>query len=237
MTLSNRNIMGVAAGVLMASASLAGANSIVLTQNAYSYDVGGEFSAATTDDFVANYSSKATVGGEFETFCIETTVDFTPGHTYTYTLSNQDSLGRALSEGAAFLYADFATGQLAGYNYSNPTARLADAGELQAAIWAFQGNQSYSGFPSLATDPFYQLATNTLGTAGAYGADNGQYSVEVLQLWDGTTAAQNQLVYTDPVPDSASTSGMLGLACAGLIFLARRVNQQKLAPIFLTRRN
>ena len=230
MIFSDTNFKAMAAGILLASASLAHGNSIVLTQNAYSYDVGGEFSAATTDDFVANYAAAAIVGGEFDTFCIETTVVFYPGTTYTYTLSNQDSMGRSLSEGAAFLYYEFATGQLPGYSYTTP-ARNTDAGELQAAIWAFQGNQSYIGYPSLATDPFYELAINTLGATGANSADNGQYDVEVLQLWDGSTAAQNQLVYLGRVPDSASTSGMLAFACAGLVFLTRRLNQQNAAAI------
>jgi hypothetical protein len=230
-------MMGVAAGVFLLSASLVEADSVVLTQNPYSYYVAGEFSAATTDDFVANYASVATLGGDFETFCVETTVEFNPGQTYTYTLSDQDSMGRSLSDGAAFLYYEFATGQLAGYDYSDPTTRLADAGELQAAIWAFQGNQSYPGYPSLATDPFYALATNTLGLAGADSAANGQYDVDVLQMWNGTTPAQNQLVYLGNVPDAASTSGMLALACAGLVFLARRLNQQNQAPILVTPRN
>jgi hypothetical protein len=233
---SNTNMMGMAAGILMASASLAGANSFVLTQNAYSYDVGGEYSAATTDDFVAKYAGVATVNGEFETFCVETTVVAYPGLSYSYTLSDQDSQGRALSEGAAFLYYEFATGQLAGYDYADPSLRLADAGELQAAIWAFQGNQTYGQYPPLATDPFYELAINTFGTVGANSANNGRYDVDVLQLWDGSTAAQNQLVLTG-VPDSPSTSGMLALACAGLVFLARRLNQQEPAAIVLTRRS
>jgi hypothetical protein len=236
MILSDTNFKAMAAGVLLASASLAHANSIVLTQNPYSYDVGGEFSAAATGDFVANYAATTIMGGEFDTFCIETTVVFNPGQTYTYTLSNQDSMGRALSEGAAFLYYEFAIGQLAGYSYTNPS-RNADAGELQAAIWAFQGNQSYIGYPALATDPFYELAINTLGATGANSPDNGRYGVEVLQLWDGSNAAQNQLVYLAGVPDSASTSGMLALACAGLVFLTRRLNQRKPAAIFVTRRN
>ena len=236
MKFSNSNIIGIATSVLMASASLAEANSIVLSQNSYSYNVSGEFSLATTDDFVANYAANAIVGGEFETFCVETTVDCNPGQTYSYTLSDQDSLGRALSEGAAFLYYEFATGQLTGYDYLNPTARLADAGELQTAIWAFQDNQSYPGYPSLAVDPFYNLAISTLGAVDANSADNGQYGVEVLQLWDGSTAAQNQLVFLG-LPDSASTSGMLASACAGMVFLARRLNQRKPSAIFQTQRS
>ena len=222
---SSTNITGIAAGVLLAFACQAEANSIVLTQNPYSFDVGGEFSAATSDNFVANYAGTATVGGQFETFCVETAVMFNPGQTYTYTLSDQDDTGRALSEGAAFLYSEFATGHLAGYDYSGP-ARNTDAGELQAAIWAFQGNQSYVGYPPLATDPFYELAITDLGSAGANSPDDGQFGVEVLQLWDGPIAAQNQLVYT-AIPDSTSTIGMLALTCAALVILACRLNKQR----------
>ncbi len=208
-------------GFLMASGCLAEANSIVLSQDPYSWDVGGAFSAATSDNFIAEYSPLATYEGEFETFCVESTVVFYPTLTYTYTLSDQDSQGLMLSEGAAFLYYEFAIGKLAGYNYTDP----ADAGELQAAIWAFQGNQTYYGYPSAATDPFYLLAIDTLG-ANADSPDNGQYGVQVLQLWDGSVSAQNQLVYTG-IPDSASTDGMLAMACVGLIFLVRRRNRRK----------
>jgi hypothetical protein len=156
-------------------------------------------------------------------------------------LSTTDSQGRALSEGAAFLYTEFATGQLAGYNYTDAALRQADAGELQAAIWAFQGGQSYGGFPALATDPFYELATNTLGLSAADGADNGTYDVDILQMWNSDgAAAQNQLVFLDPparVPDAASTGGLLAAAAAGLIILSRRNDGPKLAFIPLARRN
>lgn len=225
--LSNNNFIRIATGLLLATASLAqAADSVTLTQNAYSYSVGGEFSAATTGDFIVNYAPVATIGSDFETFCVQASVDFTPNTTYTYTLSDYDSQGRALSEGAAFLYYEFGLGQLAGYNYTNAAIRKTDAGELQAALWALQGGQSYAGFPSLATDPFYELATNTLGSVAATNADNGVYDVEILQMWNANgTAAQNQLVLLDPpssVPDGASTGGMLAFACAGLIILAKR---------------
>jgi hypothetical protein len=247
MVVSNTHILGIAAGVfVLASSCQVQANSIVLSQNPYSYSVGGEFSLAASDNFIANYAPVATFNGEFETFCAETEIYVQPGLSYTYNLSQQDSLGRYLTQGAAFLYYEFATGQLAGYDYATPAARdingghlqpsslrpmvgpssLAarqfDAGELQVAIWAFQGNQSDPGygFPSLATDPFYQLALDTLGADAANSPDNGQYGVQILQLWDGDIAGQNQLVYDPiPIPDSASTGGMLALAFVGLVFL------------------
>jgi hypothetical protein len=235
--LSNNNIIGMATGALMAFASFAqAANTVTLTQNPYSYSVGGEFSAQTTGNYVGFYNSAATYNGEFETFCVETAVDFNPGTTYNYTLSSTDSQGRALSEGAAYLYTEFALGKLAGYDYTDASTRQTDAGELQAAIWAFQGGQSYGGFPSLSTDPFYQLATNTLGgLASADSANNGLYDVDILQMWNSDgVAAQNQLVFLDPpasVPDAASTGGLLAAAAAGLIILSKRNDGPKVAFI------
>src|SRR5581483_1892629 len=135
------------------SAGVVRANSIVLTQNPYSYSVGGEFSAHVTgDNFVQNYAPAATYNGDFETFCVEVAVDFNPGQTYTYSLSQFDSQGRALTLGAAYLYYEFATGQLStlafdssasGYDYTDTATRNQDAGLLEAAFWALQGGQSY----------------------------------------------------------------------------------------------
>jgi hypothetical protein len=259
----NKRIAGIAGCVLMAFAAEAQDNTVVLTQDQYSYAVAGEFSMDTSGNFVGNYAPVATMGGNFETFCVESDVIFYPGQTYSYVLSDEDSKGRALSEGAAYLYYEFATGQLAGYDYSSPAARfgslntsepmptqrlkasvfggsrLADAGELQVAIWEFQNGQSFPGYPSYTTDPFYSLVTNALGAA-AFSPNNGTYNVDIIQLWDGAIPAQNQLVYlgaTAPVsmPDGASTSGLLALACAGLVLLARRLNQQELATVRATK--
>jgi hypothetical protein len=157
-----------------------------------------------------------------------------PGQTYTYVLSSEDSMGRSLSLGAAYLYYEFATGQLAGYAYNVPATRQADAGLLQSAIWEFQGGQSLSGFPSYSTDPFYALATNALGAA-AFSPSDGAYNVDIIQLWDGTTAAQNQMVYLGPVPDNASTAGVMALACGGLVLLGRRFKQPDLRAIRITK--
>ena len=73
------------------------ANSVVLTQGNYSYDVGGEFTATTSQSFLNNYVPSTIVNGGFETFCVETTVKFTPGSSYSYNLSNTDSQGRQLT--------------------------------------------------------------------------------------------------------------------------------------------
>lgn len=247
MVFSKRHILGMLAGVIAIPISRAEANWIQIYQDPYSYSIAGEFSAVTSDNFAANYAPGATYQGNFLTFCVQSDVLIGPGQTYTYALANQDSAGLPLSEGAAFLYSQFATGQLAGYNYANVNvpgveapgklrpderpnlksnvalmSRGQDNGELQAAIWAFEGNQSLPGFPDLATDPFYLLAIDALGASAANGPDDGQYGVEIMQLWNGTTAIQNQLVYVGIVPDATTTGGLLAAVFGGLALLARR---------------
>jgi hypothetical protein len=205
--------------VISTIAAQASANSVVLTQNAYSFDVGGEFNANTSQTFLGNYASSAIVGKGFQTFCIETTVDFYPGQTYTYTLGNADSRGVDLTQGAAYLYEQFGKGILANYNYTDPSVRNTDAGALQAAIWWLQGNQTYGGYPNPTTDIYYEQAIGALGQASADSANNGRFGVKVLLLWDGTTPAQNQLV----LPDNGATAGLLAMGLTALAALRRRL--------------
>ena len=216
---------------LVAPKVTANADSAILTQHAFSYSVGGEFNAVTSQDFTGLYAPTTAfddgkgLGTGFETFCIESAVDFTPGATYTYTLASVDSQGVNLSEGAAFLYSEFATGILPHYDYADAAIRNQDAGELQAAIWWFQGGQTLAGFPSPTDNTYYTYATNALRLANADSPNDGLYGVDVLQLWNGATPAQNQLVL---VPDSASTAMLLGL---GLLPLALLRLLPKLAKI------
>jgi hypothetical protein len=198
------------------------ANSVVLLQQSYSYDVGGEFNANTTQNFLPQYNPAAIVGTGFETFCIETTVDFYPGQTYTYTLGLQDSLGRDLTKGAAYLYQQFSKGVLADYDYTSPSLRNADAGALQAAIWWFQGEQTYGGYPNpIIGNVFFENALSHFGgwnNAEEAVADN--YGVEILQMWGNDhTAAQNQLIL---VPDGATTAGLLSFGFVAMAAVRRR---------------
>lgn len=194
------------------------ANSIVLTQTAYSYSDGGEFTAQTApQDFLGAYASSTMVNGGFQTFCVEASVTFQPGVTYSYTLSDMDSQGRALTKGAAFLYYEFATGILTGYDYNNAANRQIDAGQLQSAIWNLQGNQSGGGsFPNGgAGNAFYDLAVANLGAANVMAAD-GSSVVQILQLVDDAgNAHQNQLVLMH-VPDAGSSSALMAMGLAGL---------------------
>lgn len=208
------------------------ANSIVLNQDAYSYGQGGEFSAVTSQNFLNNYVSLTIVNGGFETFCIESSVEFSPGTTYSYTLGSSDatSPGIQLNKGTAYLYYEFAKGDLAGYDYADTAGRVADAGLLQAAIWYLQGKQIYNADGSLHDDPatdgniFYAQAMSLFGSS-ATNANNGAYGVEVLQMWTANGApAQNQLVL-DSVPDGGTTVLLLGMSFAGICVVQSKLRK------------
>jgi len=208
---------------------------------------GGEFTAFASQNYLGNYASGATYdggqGAGFETFCIESGVEFSPGGTYYYTLGNVSQpgpptgagSGLPLSTGTAWLYYQFATGNLnayASFDYTYGATRQADDNLLQAAIWYLQGGQTYGSYPSGGTgNIYYDAAVSALG---AYA--NNPYTgttVEVLQMWadaGDTVAAQNQLVLNGngpapdpPVPDGGMTIVLLGGALAGLRALPRKL--------------
>ena len=198
------------------------ANSIVLNQTSYSFSDGGEFRAVTSSPELLNgYAPVAIVNGGFETFCVQASVTFNPGVTYSFTLSNTDSQGRALTQGAAFLYNAFAHGTLAGYDYINAANRQINAGMLQSAFWMLQGNQNGGGsFPSGGIgNPYYDLALANLGIGNLTAANNGLYNVQIIQMWDAAgNTHQNQLVLGPErnVPESGLTLAMLAMGLTGL---------------------
>ena len=215
------------------------ADSVVLTQTEYYFADGGEFTAWTSGDNFAQYyvpSTQVAVGDQtgFQTFCVEASVYFWPNVTYSYSLGDVDSQGRALTEGTAWLYSQFAKGTLTGYDYANNVSggsRTQDAGLLQSAIWYLQGGQSGGGsFPvGGAGNPFYDLAATALG-GSLYAPDTqNAYGVRIMELWDSShNTYQNQLV--DPgVPDRGATLALLALSLAGLAVFAREFGARKLA--------
>jgi len=209
---------------------------------------GGEFTAYTSQNFLPNYASAATYAGGFETFCIETGVEFSPGNTYYYTISQNaqpisppkqsSGSGWPLSYGAAYLYYEFGKGALGGFDYAYGAGRMADDNLLQAAIWAFQGGQTYNTGVygnGITGNPFYSEAVSALTALSL--DPNGAYigtQVEVLNMWvdsGDTIAAQNQLVLPGgsgplphpSVPDGGMTVMLLGGALVGLATMRRKL--------------
>jgi hypothetical protein len=242
----------LAACALLTGVPVAKADTITLydTLNAYSYGPGngnyaGELTAYTDPSFLGNgyvssteqsipSSAPSGAGTGFETFCASASVGFTAGTAYNFTLANSDSQGHALSLGAAWLYDEFATGALSGYNYTNGGIRNTDAGLVQAAIWCFLGGQPQSGWPppghSISNDPFYVDAITNFGSlSGADAANNGTYPVDFLVLTDSSgDPIQNQLVLTpQAIPETTTlTLTLLGVALTTLGFAGRKLRSK-----------
>jgi hypothetical protein len=208
---------------LVAAPMVVTANTITLTQNANtSYSDGGAFQALTTQNFVQNYAASATANGQFLTFCVESQVVFSPGHSYNYITAGSSSDGKNLALGTAYLYYEFASGTLG----TLAPQSLSDYGLMQAAIWTLQGQIMPNGDFTTATadnNKYYALALTAPATTGTFG-------VQILNLTDGNgIPAQNQLVYTGggtphtgQVPDGGLTITLLGLSLASMALIQRR---------------
>jgi hypothetical protein len=243
MKLTTRVVLIISAAVFPLALNVAKAapNTVMLDAipNYYTGHGGGEFTAYTVpNSFYGNYAAVAQVNGGFETFCMETGVEFSPGATYYYSLGNttqpfpanssQKGSGLDLTAGVAYLYYQFGKGLLSDYDYADLSkggGRQTDADLLQSAIWYLQGGQTYGNYPN-GNNKFVTDAIN--GTGGTWDDAEAAYTgsaVQVLQMWsdaDHTKAAQNQLVLT-PVPDGGLTVTLLGGALIGLQVLRRKL--------------
>jgi hypothetical protein len=225
-------------------------------KNPYQNGDAGEFTAlSSTLGVPSGYAAGATftipAGGYdagvtgFETFCIEDNTYFWVNTTYDYAVTSNVWIpaGGAvagnngvpftttpLSAGSAWLYEQFATEDLAGYNYSNTADRLADAGLLQQAIWEIQGSPAEGSSPPAVdySNPYVELVLAHFTTlANARLAAGNTYGVSVLDLYSTDSNGningvyQDQLVYQG-VPDNGSTIALLGVALLGLVAVGRR---------------
>ena len=166
------------------------------------------------------------VQGSFQTFCVERSVSILPNTTYDVTVTNVTmTTGTPLSVGAAYLYQQFATGNLL-YDYANNPAGSRTSGfhsayYLQHAIWYYMGQYSYE-----SNNPYDQLVNGLFGL-GAFGADSGAHGVGVLNLWtpgqphDLAHSYQDVLILTRAVPEP-STMMLSGLGMAALLIFRRR---------------
>lgn len=221
-------------------ASCASATTLTLNTNAYSNGNGlggGEFTAVSSTLSNSSYSPLAIAGlGGVETFCLEYGEHFTPGGTYTYTISNAATAGSGgavggsdpLSLGTAWLYSQFANGTLAGYSYGS--GRAASNNALQLAIWFFEDETpviggTYASYGTSSGNVFLNAAVTQFGSVAAAKADaGGAYGVSVLNLTSGSTQNQSQLYYS--VPDSGTTLALLGLSMLGLVGIKRRLGSK-----------
>ena len=229
-------------------ASRVSAATLILDTNSFSDSYGGgEFTAISATLNQASYSPLTIVsslhGTGFETFCMEYGEHFTPGGTYDYTIGNAAIGGDlpagfdTVSKGTAWLYAQFASGSLAGYNYGGTAAqRKLSALQLQLAFWYLEDETTLSSFVSAhgvfapASNAFIGAAITNFGgldgPSGAHG-DNaaGGYGVYILNLTSngGRTLHQSQINYS--VPDNGITLALVGTSFLGLVALRRKLQK------------
>jgi hypothetical protein len=212
----------------------------------YQYNNGGEFNAVTTP-----FNSSPDLGS-FPTFCIEDgeNIGQPPSGPYTYTINTGAVQGGGLTGGAnaidphtgltmdnisigtAWLFSQFRAGTLTLDDGSGGPGsyfganRLANAGELQQAIWFLEdenGGQD-NNYVSLA-----QSALGNLTLAQVEADSNGAYGVVALNLFDSSgNLAQDQLgLVQDQVPVPEPTMAGCFLLGLGTLVCYRRFAQNR----------
>jgi hypothetical protein len=175
------------------------------------------------------YAPEATLGDGFQTFCLETNEFVTIPGNYYVDLSNEARAGGAgggtpdpISVGTAWLYRQFATGSLSGYDYDPDGDREESAGLLQNAIWCLENE---IGDIAYGVNPFLDAAIDEFGSLTLARADYSGAAVMAMNLYgdaDLTDLKQDQLVY---VPDGGLTILLLGIGVGSLAFFSRKFNQ------------
>lgn len=207
----------------------------------YTADPDGDLEAV-----LSNYDLQATSEGgtRFWTFCLESQVYFQHDRTYNAAVSTStDTASGAdpISNGTAYLYQQFASGQLATLLNDGFAYDLSGGTRLQKMIWYLENETGGTQDAGM-----WSLLGTTFGSEAL--TDYSGASVKVLNLTKYESPGgdqlnsshgllrQDQLVYwgspqisTNPVPDGGTTLILLASACGGL-GIVRRWNQGTKKP-------
>ena len=162
--------------------------------------------------------------GPFSSFCLEKTEKVSVVTVYDVAIAREALLGGtnngptgpqggdALDPMTAYLYKQFRSGTLAGYDYDPSGSRAASAGALQDVIWYIEDEADKTWTDGSLQDQFYTAALNSGWT--------GISNVRVLNLYaeghlgEGDYHRQDQLTLTVPAP-GAAVLGSLGVGLVG----------------------
>jgi hypothetical protein len=226
---------GIVAASLLAAqgvfASFIGTGSLNIVAPGYPPDQAGPYTVTILG--VTSGLRPISTGGSFETFCMGPQVDYYPGSTYNYEISDTVQPSGVVSSpgydyvtwGVAWLYSQYRAGAIGAGTQNN---HLNDA--LQDAIWTLQG-QSLAGvtfYPdSTAYQNFMDAAANAAAVANISSDQNnanGAFGVYALDMVSGGTYAQPQLCMVPvPEPDTILAGALMLLPFgAGALRLVRR---------------
>jgi len=209
------------------------ANQLTLsTSSSYSVGVGGAFIAGVIDGPMTNssYSGAAKIGSTgFLTYCIEYNEEFypsnwNPSYVYNYALSNGAKNGGVsgqtsanydgVSNATAYLYSQFAQGNLAGVGGFSYDTSASGYGYLQQAIWFLEGEGG--------TDNNLAKAAKNHEGANWNSDNNGAYGVQAINMTYLNGAVSQDQLYYHSVPEQGLTVALVGFALLGLVSFRRK---------------
>ena len=230
----------------------------------------GEFTLDTSNPTLDTSGYSALTKGvdgsasSFQSFCLERETAIGFGQTLQVVINTSALPGGQgtggtigydpISQGTAYLYKEFATGQLSGYNYTDLTggarSRAESARDLQITIWALENEVDFDNTgnpvnPLSFINPYYkELLDSEFGdgngtlTATEFATakvnnDYSVYEVRALNITDPLDVTdpnrQDQLYYGGPsllpTPDAGSSLLLLGMALGSIGFFQKRLKK------------
>ena len=213
-----RLVLSIVVAALIAAPVFAGPTVKVTRTDGYFFGNGGEFTLLPNADLswvLGLYNPKAQVSPDtFQSFCGEKSEIVVLGRTYDVVLSDRtfgQPTENPLSIGVAWLYHEFQSGDLVGYDYTPGVGRGDDAFALQKTIWWLEGDMADPG----AGNEFRNLVLDQFGTPAAAMADNNHaYPVALMNLFYRTGEPAQDMLVCVPAPGSillvALGTGLIG---------------------------